>query len=86
MEAIQIIDEMNIVSRTDEDEMDDDTPAETVDAYEARLELYIRLTLSRASGSKRDDYKDSLVFQARKDLIMEFLKAAIVKKCTTCGA
>lgn len=81
-----MIDEMNIVTKTDEDGMDDDAPGETVDAYEARLELYIRLTLSRASGSKRDAYKDSLVFQARKDLIMEFLKAAIVKKCTPCGA
>ncbi len=27
------------------------------------------LQLSRASSSKRDDYKDALVYQARKDLI-----------------
>lgn len=54
---------------------------ETLQAYMARLNLYVFVHLSRAKGSKRDDYKDGLVYQARRDLINEFLKATIMRKC-----
>lgn len=51
------------------------------DEFISRVEAYVHLQLSRASGSKRDDYKDALVYQARKDLINEFLKSTILNKC-----
>lgn len=89
MDAVQTIDDMNIVTKGDEDaESEDGEPGETIEAFAARLEIFVRLTLSRASGSKRDSYKDSLVYQARRDVIMDFLKTAITKKCNSpsCGA
>ncbi|PBK69851.1 beta and beta-prime subunits of DNA dependent RNA-polymerase [Armillaria solidipes] len=51
------------------------------DEFISRVEAYVHLQLSRASSSKRDDYKDALVYQARKDLINEFLKSTILNKC-----
>ena len=35
---------------------------------------------------QRDAYKDELVFQARKEVITEFLKYTMLKKCTNCSA
>ncbi|KAK0190723.1 hypothetical protein F5146DRAFT_1045469 [Armillaria mellea] len=54
---------------------------EPEDEFISRVEAYVHLQLSRASSSKRDDYKDALVYQARKDLINEFLKSTILNKC-----
>ncbi|KAK0461936.1 uncharacterized protein EV420DRAFT_137191 [Desarmillaria tabescens] len=51
------------------------------DEFIYRVEAYVHLQLSRASSSKRDSYKDALVYQARKDLINEFLKSTILNKC-----
>ncbi|KAG7096730.1 hypothetical protein E1B28_004143 [Marasmius oreades] len=56
---------------------DDESPYE----YMARINRYVTAHLSRASGSKRDSYKDTLVYQARKELINEFLKATILTRC-----
>ncbi|KAG5648886.1 hypothetical protein DXG03_000235 [Asterophora parasitica] len=56
-------------------------PDETVDQFMMRVNLYAAVHISRASGSKRDDYKDALVYQARKDLIHEFLKVTLLNKC-----
>jgi DNA-directed RNA polymerase, beta'' subunit/160 kD subunit len=58
-----------------------ETPDETLQEFTTRVNLYVAVHLSRASGSKRDHYKDGLVFQTRKDLINEFLKATILSKC-----
>ncbi|KAI0040088.1 beta and beta-prime subunits of DNA dependent RNA-polymerase [Auriscalpium vulgare] len=82
------LDNLHIKTRSKDDD-DDDGPEEGVAAFEQRVKLYVQLSLMQSSGSKRDNYKDSLVFQARKDLIMDFHKAAVAqKKCqnTTCGA
>ena len=54
---------------------------ETGESFEARINSYVRIHLSRSPGSNRDNYKDGLVYQARKDLVTEFLKATILKKC-----
>ncbi|THH14387.1 hypothetical protein EW146_g5928 [Bondarzewia mesenterica] len=86
LEAAKGLDE--ITMRTSKGVDDDDTPDETSQEWESRLNYYVQIHFMRASGSKRDDYKDSLVYQARKDLITEFLRIAIVKKCSnpSCGA
>ncbi|KAK7060450.1 hypothetical protein VNI00_001215 [Paramarasmius palmivorus] len=60
---------------------DKDTPDETPYEFIARVNLYVQIHLSRASGSKRDSYKDALVYQARKELINEFLKATVLNRC-----
>ncbi|KNZ77148.1 DNA-directed RNA polymerase I subunit rpa1 [Termitomyces sp. J132] len=64
-----------------EDSDKPDVPDETVDQFIMRVNLYVAVHLSRASNSKRDHYKDGLVYQARKVLINEFLKGTILKKC-----
>jgi hypothetical protein len=60
---------------------------ETLQEFMMRVNLYVAVHLSRASNSKRDHYKDALVYQARKDLISEFLKATLLAKCqnSDCG-
>ncbi|EMD40913.1 hypothetical protein CERSUDRAFT_131304 [Gelatoporia subvermispora B] len=69
-------------------EDEDDEPAESYEAFEMRVNAYVAAHLATASSSKRDSYKDGLVYQARKDVIQEFLKTAITKKCQNpnCGA
>lgn len=64
-------------------EVRDETPEE----FMMRVNLYVAVHLSRASNSKRDHYKDALVYQFRKDLITEFLKATPLNKCqnSDCG-
>ncbi|KAF9226653.1 beta and beta-prime subunits of DNA dependent RNA-polymerase [Gyrodon lividus] len=66
----------------------EDDRDETVEESEKRIELYVAIHLARASSSKRDHYKDELVYQARKDVMMDFLRTTISKKCQNegCGA
>jgi hypothetical protein len=59
---------------------------ETFEEYKERMDDLVQKSLRSASSSTRDNYKDGLVYQARKDVILEFLKAAIQKKCSNCGA
>ncbi|KAL0567638.1 hypothetical protein V5O48_014357 [Marasmius crinis-equi] len=65
----------------DKDAEEDESPVE----FMARINRYVTLHLSRASGSKRDSYKDGLVYQARKELINDFLKATILSRCQNEG-
>ncbi|TFK43688.1 hypothetical protein BDQ12DRAFT_702711 [Crucibulum laeve] len=67
----------------EEPEVPDETPQE----FMARINLYVAIHLGRAPTNKRDNYKDGLVYQTRKDLINEFLKNTILKKCQNadCG-
>jgi DNA-directed RNA polymerase I subunit RPA1 len=55
----------------------DESPQEFI----ARINLYVAIHLARAPQNTRDSYKDALIYQTRKDLINEFLKACILKKC-----
>ncbi|KAI0089112.1 beta and beta-prime subunits of DNA dependent RNA-polymerase [Irpex rosettiformis] len=88
--AAKQVDDMNITSqkkgRLEED--GDEDPAESFEAFEARLEAFVAIYLASASSSKRDDYKDGQVYQERKAVIHEFLKTAVSKKCQNpnCGA
>jgi hypothetical protein len=85
LEAALDVDNITLHTASDDDE---DSRDETIPELEGRVNLFVMVHLSKASGSKRDHYKDSLVYQARKDLIQEFLRSTITKKCSneSCGA
>ncbi|TFY78426.1 hypothetical protein EWM64_g5588 [Hericium alpestre] len=90
LDAAQGLDDIHMQTRKRADlDNEDDSPEESVESFEARVNAYVIICLARASGSKRDNYKDSLVYQARKDLIVDFLKTAVpVRRCQNpgCGA
>lgn len=71
-----------------EEEDDDDTPAESYHEFEQRVNTYVAIHLAAASSSRRDSYKDGLVYQARKEVIADFLKTSMLRKCKnpSCGA
>lgn len=77
----------NLHMRLKTKEQDDGNDAETLQAFEQRVQVFVQLNLLRASGS-RDNYKHTLVYQARKDLIQQILKASLLKRCQNpgCGA
>jgi hypothetical protein len=56
-------------------------PEETPQEFMTRIHLYVAVQLSRNAGKTRDSYKDGISYQTKKDLITEFLKATILKKC-----
>lgn len=64
-----------------------DVPDETPTEFIARINLYVAIHLARAPKNTRDSYKDTSVYQARKDLINEFLKLCMSRKCqnSDCG-
>lgn len=69
-----------------EEEEEEEEDSKDIHVYAARLTTYVEGSLRGASGSKRDTYKDNMVYQARKDLISTFNKIAMVKKCSNCRA
>ena len=77
---------LDITEEGDDTAQDQDEVA--LDDFEARVNLFVRASLHRAqaSGRKRDSYKDTLVYQTRKDTIQNFGKLAMAKKCAHCGA
>jgi len=79
------MDQIRLHTANDDDE---DSHDETIADFESRINLFVSVHFSKASSSTRDHYKDSLVYQARKDLITEFLRTTITKKCSNegCGA
>lgn len=70
----------------DKDEYTD--PEESPQEFMTRIHLYVAVQLSRNASKTRDSYKDGTSYQAKKDLIKEFLKATILKKCQNpdCGS
>ncbi|KAF9534749.1 hypothetical protein CPB83DRAFT_802942 [Crepidotus variabilis] len=62
-------------------------PDETQQEFIARINLYVAIHIARAPNNTRDSYKDGLVYQARKDIIQEFLKSISLRKCQNgdCG-
>ncbi|RXW17855.1 hypothetical protein EST38_g7989 [Candolleomyces aberdarensis] len=59
---------------------DDDVPDETPDQFMARINLYVAIHLSRTKNT-RDDYKNETSYQMRKEIIQNFLRNSIMKKC-----
>ncbi|TRM68131.1 hypothetical protein BD626DRAFT_555014 [Schizophyllum amplum] len=93
LDAAKGVDDIHLrVSRRgrDKDAMDVDMPAQTKEIEETpeqfmmRLNLYVAVNLRHAKG-KRDNYKDGLVYQTRKDLIHEFLRSTSLNKCQNEG-
>ncbi|KAG8708120.1 hypothetical protein FRC09_001428 [Ceratobasidium sp. 395] len=63
----------------------DGEEGETIEQFKERVNMFVRFHLEDAPAATRDDYKDSPVYQARKDAIQSFLKAAVAcKKCANC--
>lgn len=62
-------------------EEEPDVPDETPHEFIARINLYVAIHLARDPKNSRDSYKDGPVYQARKDLINEFLRSCLLKKC-----
>jgi hypothetical protein len=62
-------------------ESQDEDEDESSDSFITRLREYVQGHLSRASGSRRDNYKDHMVYNVRKELIQEFLRSTILTKC-----
>jgi DNA-directed RNA polymerase I subunit RPA1 len=83
LEAALGVDDLGLRVRRPTD--DDNAPEESAEAFQQRVDLFVRVHLARASTSKRDDYKNTLVYQTRKDLITEFFKATITRKCNNDG-
>ncbi|EJD01575.1 beta and beta-prime subunits of DNA dependent RNA-polymerase [Fomitiporia mediterranea MF3/22] len=77
------IDEMKPnVSQNEDGSEDEDTAAdESLEEFSRRVKMTTQLFLRMHPERKRDDYKDGLVFQARKDVIAEFLATTALKRC-----
>ncbi|KAH7338691.1 hypothetical protein B0J17DRAFT_658102 [Rhizoctonia solani] len=64
---------------------EDGEPGETISQFKQRLDLFVKHHIKDAPASTLNDYKDGPVYQARKDVIQAFLKAAVgCKKCAHC--
>ena len=88
MDAAKSIDGLQQrISTKAEDDEEEEGDDESDEDFIKRIKLFTAVHLHRASSSKRDDYKDNLVFQARKELIAEFLRNSILKTCQNadCG-
>lgn len=90
LQAAQDLDDLHRrVRRGDEDAADDSAGAdEPVKEFRVRVGLFVAMHLHRATTSKRDDYKMGLCYEARKNLITDFLKAVMRNTCQNedCGA
>ncbi|KAF9653451.1 beta and beta-prime subunits of DNA dependent RNA-polymerase [Thelephora ganbajun] len=51
-----------------------------------RINDYVEKAFKVHGKGQRDAYKDELVFQTKKEVITEFLKYAMLKKCANCSA
>jgi DNA-directed RNA polymerase I subunit RPA1 len=87
LDAASALDNLHIRPKTKTKGRNAEDDAETSEAVEQRVQAFVQLNLLRASGS-RDNYKHGLVYQARKDLIQQILKASLMKRCQKpgCGA
>lgn len=85
LEAAYAVDEIQIQLRSTD--APEDSQDETEEEFETRIGLYVAIHLARASSSKRDHYKNELVYQARKEVILDFLRTTTVSKtCQNCRA
>jgi len=87
LDAAQGVDDMQLRIQRNKDGEEEELSRETPQAFIARINLYVAIHLARAPNNTRDSHKDALIYQARKDLIHEFLKFCIQKKCqnSDCG-
>ena len=85
LEAASGVDKIQPLSRKsqegDEEEGEETVAEEVMQDYHKKIQLYVQLHLAMATQTKRDHYKDTLVYQERKVVMSEFLKATLLKKC-----
>lgn len=86
LDAAQGVDDMQLRTQRNKDK-EEEVSRESPQAFIARINLYVAIHLARTPNNTRDSYKDALVYQARKDLINDFLKSCLLKKCqnSDCG-
>lgn len=85
LEAAHAVDAFQVQLRSGD--AAEDIQDESAEEFEKRIALYVTIHLARASSSKRDHYKNELVYQARKEVILDFVKTAISPKtCQNCRA
>ena len=86
MDAAQGVDDMQLRTQRNKDK-EEEVSRESPQAFIGRINLYVAIHLARTPNNTRDSYKDALVYQARKDLINDFLKSCLLKKCqnSDCG-
>ena len=51
-----------------------------------RINDYVETAFKVHGKGQRDAYKNELVFQTRKEVITEFLKYTMLKRCANCSA
>jgi len=85
LDAAQGVDAMQLRTQRNKDS-EEEFSRESPQAFIARINLYVAIHLARTPNNTHS-YKDTLVYQTRKDLINEFLKSCILKKCqnSDCG-
>jgi DNA-directed RNA polymerase I subunit RPA1 len=79
--GVDRIQPMSKQSQEGEGEGEETIAEDVMQDYHKKIQLYVQLNLAMASQSKRDHYKDTLVYQERKAVMSEFLKATLLKKC-----
>ncbi|TDL29688.1 beta and beta-prime subunits of DNA dependent RNA-polymerase [Rickenella mellea] len=88
LEAANMIDSMHIhvVKSAEGDDSEAESPEdETPAQYEARLNVFVQMVTMRAGVPNRDQYKDGQVYQARKEVIADFIRSTVLKKCQNLG-
>ena len=86
LDAAQGVDDMQLRTQHNKDK-GEEVSRESPQAFITRINLYVAIHIARSPNNSRDSYKDALVYQARKDLINDFLKSCLLKKCQNndCG-
>ncbi|CAL1701179.1 unnamed protein product [Somion occarium] len=87
--AANMLDDLNVsTAKNGEDDEGSDEPLESYEDFEKRVNAFVAVNFAAASSTSRDNYKDGLVFQERKNLISQFIKLTHTKKCPnpSCGA
>ncbi|KAG9037406.1 hypothetical protein FRB95_005695 [Tulasnella sp. JGI-2019a] len=76
---------MDTSDNEDDDEVQDLAQSSTGSLLQ-RVDIYVKHHLSAASGSRRDDYHDGIVYHAIKALKKSFMTDTQGKICHSCGA
>lgn len=78
------IDELQLYKAKDEDGAEE--AKDDVALNVQRINDYVETAFKVHGKGQRDAYKNELVFQTRKEVITEFLKYTMLKRCANCSA
>ncbi|KAF9782967.1 hypothetical protein BJ322DRAFT_1008844 [Thelephora terrestris] len=82
--AAEKVDEMQLHKAKDEESAEE--AKDEVALNVQRINDYVETAFKVHGKGSRDAYKNELVFQTRKEVITEFLKYTMLKKCANCSA